>query len=628
MEKLVSIIISVYNKELFLRQCIESLIDLKMDKSQVEAIFVDDCSTDQSVEIIQEYAKEHAFIQLIQLPHNTGSPSEPRNVGIEKATGKYITLLDADDWLDVDGFPQLMEKVDADDADFGLGQCFKHTAKSVSYHGKFTSYKEASHLKPQEIKKLFRAVGPPGKVFKRQLVIDNQIKFEHMKYGEDKLFFVELFSKVNDITMSVAPMYHVNRYEANESLVKQTSMLEKAQLNLEITKRICEMDMESSLKEMIMSRIVEIDFISRFLRTKTFIKSQDKQAFYDIFDELEQLLTEYHIDVPSLVTNPVFKAMYTLYHQEDKKDFVHFTKDVVNNKWRYIIQDNVIYRDFVRHYDAISPITVDCYPVYEGTHLINGNRYEVIRVMKPEEIKIRAVKMLEINNMANNCELEFEYENGRIYILHDNFKGLDKANINLSVEYGEADHSLVYASFPSFNDVYTMKRQSFKLELIHPEAEKNSETAIEDKYFVNINGPMMTLKTINVYQDLAFKEKVASLEAGSRIIPKEIQHTSSGTPRLVLGDGSFVTANKDFIALIKMKNGAKYITETPNEVKIIKGCKLYDSRQFKDNVVEPLKVGETLKIKNIIYTKSSTPRLVTEDGYFLTANKDFVEILH
>lgn len=126
---------------------------------------------------------------------------------------------------------------------------------------------------------------------------------------------------------------------------------------------------------------------------------------------------------------------------------------------------------------------------------------------------------------------------------------------------------------------------------------------------------------------LAFKEKVASLEAGSRITPKEIQNSSNGTPRLVLEDGNFVTANKDFITLIKTKDSEKYITETPNEVKIIKGCKLYDSCQFKDNVVEPLKVGEILKIKNIIYTKSSTPRLVTEDGYFLTANKDFVEIL-
>ncbi|MGJ0123653.1 glycosyltransferase family 2 protein [Staphylococcus hominis] len=75
----------------------ESLIDLKIDKSTIEAIFVDDCSTDQSVDIIKAYEKEYDLIKLIQLPENTGSPSEPRNIGMREAQGKYITLLDADD---------------------------------------------------------------------------------------------------------------------------------------------------------------------------------------------------------------------------------------------------------------------------------------------------------------------------------------------------------------------------------------------------------------------------------------------------------------------------------------------------------------------------------------------------
>ena len=87
-----------------LEKCIESLIDLKMDKNNIEAIFVDDCSTDESVNIIKHYEKDYDFIKLIQLPENTGSPSEPRNIGMREAQGKYITLLDADDWLDKEGF--------------------------------------------------------------------------------------------------------------------------------------------------------------------------------------------------------------------------------------------------------------------------------------------------------------------------------------------------------------------------------------------------------------------------------------------------------------------------------------------------------------------------------------------
>ena len=52
--------------------------------------------------------------------------------------------------------------MNADDADLGYGQSYKHKSKNVKYHAKFTSYK-ASHLKPQDISKIFRAVGPPGR---------------------------------------------------------------------------------------------------------------------------------------------------------------------------------------------------------------------------------------------------------------------------------------------------------------------------------------------------------------------------------------------------------------------------------------------------------------------------------
>ena len=51
--KLISIVVSVYNKEKFLDKCIQSIIDLNMDKSQLEAIFVDDVSTDNSYNILK-----------------------------------------------------------------------------------------------------------------------------------------------------------------------------------------------------------------------------------------------------------------------------------------------------------------------------------------------------------------------------------------------------------------------------------------------------------------------------------------------------------------------------------------------------------------------------------------------
>ncbi|WP_241960865.1 DUF5776 domain-containing protein [Staphylococcus hominis] len=118
-----------------------------------------------------------------------------------------------------------------------------------------------------------------------------------------------------------------------------------------------------------------------------------------------------------------------------------------------------------------------------------------------------------------------------------------------------------------------------------------------------------------------------SLEVGARVEVSDVRYTSNGTPRLILKDGSVITANKDFITLINTAGLEQYITKVPETVKIIKACKLYDSRNFKDNVVGKLKKDDVLTIKDIIYTKNATPRLVTQEGLFLTANKDFMEII-
>src|SRR5699024_11514490 len=90
-----------------------------------------------------------------------------------------------------------------------------------------------------------------------------------MKFGEDKLFFIDLISKIQNITMSTIPAYHVNRYDENQSLVKEASVLDKAYLNVNITKRICNMDICEYLKKMMVFRWVEVDFIDCVLDRKT-----------------------------------------------------------------------------------------------------------------------------------------------------------------------------------------------------------------------------------------------------------------------------------------------------------------------------------------------------------------------
>lgn len=94
---LVSIVTPNYNSEKFIVACIESV--QKQEYTNWEWIIVDDCSSDNSLGIIEDYIKSDERITLLRLNENSG-PAIARNAGIEKAKGSYLTFIDSDDlWL-------------------------------------------------------------------------------------------------------------------------------------------------------------------------------------------------------------------------------------------------------------------------------------------------------------------------------------------------------------------------------------------------------------------------------------------------------------------------------------------------------------------------------------------------
>lgn len=90
----VSVITPVYNAEQFLRETLDSVLSQTYDN--IEYILVDDCSTDDSADIINDYAQKDKRINYIKLEHNSGA-AVARNTGLENATGRYIAFIDSDD---------------------------------------------------------------------------------------------------------------------------------------------------------------------------------------------------------------------------------------------------------------------------------------------------------------------------------------------------------------------------------------------------------------------------------------------------------------------------------------------------------------------------------------------------
>lgn len=128
MEKMISIIIPVYNAEEYLSECIESV--LGQDYKNIELLLVNDGSTDKSGEICDEYAQRDPRIQVIHKPN--GGVSSARNMGLHHFKGEYVTFVDADDLIDRDFAKKMYENANQNDSDLVFCRFARYVEGNVS----------------------------------------------------------------------------------------------------------------------------------------------------------------------------------------------------------------------------------------------------------------------------------------------------------------------------------------------------------------------------------------------------------------------------------------------------------------------------------------------------------------
>ncbi|WP_444368454.1 glycosyltransferase family 2 protein [Prevotella sp.] len=102
----ISIIVAVFNDEKHIAECLDSLVEQTLHDIQI--ICIDDCSTDNSLSIVKQYAARDKRIEVISLEANQGQ-AKARNIGLKIAKGQYITFLDSDDWLSKDALEEALD---------------------------------------------------------------------------------------------------------------------------------------------------------------------------------------------------------------------------------------------------------------------------------------------------------------------------------------------------------------------------------------------------------------------------------------------------------------------------------------------------------------------------------------
>lgn len=112
-----SIIIPVYNTQIYLEKCLESVINaVEGIEDKVEALIINDGSTDQSGEIIRRYCEKYSgWMRYYDKPN--GGLSDVKNYGLERANGEYIIFLDSDDYIDSAMYKKMLKKAEEENAD-------------------------------------------------------------------------------------------------------------------------------------------------------------------------------------------------------------------------------------------------------------------------------------------------------------------------------------------------------------------------------------------------------------------------------------------------------------------------------------------------------------------------------
>lgn len=426
-EEIISVIIPVFNCEKYIARCLESIINQTYKNLQI--IIINDGSKDNSLEICNEYSEKDSRIEVYT--KENGGVSSARNLGLEKVKGKYVSFVDADDFLELEMYTKMIENLKNED----IIVCNFNNVYEIGKVSHGLNLPECTMNKEDALKELFLnryVIGALwNKLFNYNVLKD--IKFNtEFSIGEDFLYEFFVISQSRKIKFISDRLY--NYYRNNTNVTSMASYTEWKQI-IQICDIIEEYIKETNLleyfkvKKFKCYRLLINKMIKRILDKKELLYLKklvdEAEEYFELFNKNKEVSVREKLSTLILLkkakkmiknknTNVYLKAYLSNNLGDDL--FVYLFTSRYNNQKYYMLSKYKTYNAFPNIKLIKSKFM---HKVIRRLSLKN-NSYENILMNKSDLIVILGGSMFMEQNNTNN-EKYFVGKNKDYYILGSNF---------------------------------------------------------------------------------------------------------------------------------------------------------------------------------------------------------------
>ena len=318
----ISVIIPVYNVEEYLKECLDSVCGQTL--KEIEILCINDGSTDNSLTILNEYSKKDSRIKIYS-KENKGQASA-RNLGIKKSQGEYISFVDSDDFIKKDMLEKLFFKSKENDLDLTMCKIAtydnqtKEIKDNVWYYmlGVFRDFEKDlfTHKDTKEFTCNI-AVTPFNKLYKADLLRDNNILFPEGVIFEDEKFFFDVYLRAKRVSIVDEFLYYyrVNRKGSTVDITKENDYADIIHISKQIRETFRQTGDYEDYKHLLNNRLIHLQ-LARFTQTSP----KYKENFFNLIkDDLSEVLKDK--DVENNLESDVKFRVSKILKAKDYEDF-------------------------------------------------------------------------------------------------------------------------------------------------------------------------------------------------------------------------------------------------------------------------------------------------------------------